>query len=141
MSASSAERRLAKARHWLAIADRDLRVAMFCLSPAEPETGVAAYHTQQAAEKMVKALLVVAHIDFPHTHNLGALVDLAAPAWPALRMQLEVCRPLTPWNFEFRYPMPANELEPLPSVDDVQTVLDKLRDFRAAIDAALMERG
>jgi hypothetical protein len=43
-----------EAAGWLAIAREDVRVAQACLLLAPPALGVAAYHCQQAAEKLVK---------------------------------------------------------------------------------------
>lgn len=89
---------------------------------------------------MIKALLVAAGVPFRKMHDLEVLADLAAPAWPALVTSLDACRSLTSWSFQFRYPMPAEIAEPLPSVGEVSAVLDQLRAFRSAIDTALTDR-
>jgi HEPN domain-containing protein len=125
---------------WIGVADRDLRAAALCLAGPDAEPGSAAYHCQQAAEKLIKALLVASDIPFRKTHDLTVLADLAAPAWPTLGASLDGCRSLTGWGFEFRYPMPAEIAEPLPSVGEVSAVLDRLHTFRAAVDSALRDR-
>src|SRR5205807_2517939 len=76
MNADNAIRRREAAR-WLVIVDEDVRVAIACLRMDDPAPGSAAYHCQQAAEKVVKGLLVVARITFTRTHDLDELVDLA----------------------------------------------------------------
>ena len=61
------------------------------------------FHAQQAAEKFLKAYLVYADLEFPFTHNLVKLVELAAAseeAFAALRRHAEV---LTPYAVELRY--------------------------------------
>lgn len=37
------------------------------------------FHIQQTAEKLLKALLVWRNVDYPLTHDLGDLLDLAVP--------------------------------------------------------------
>ena len=38
------------------------------------------FHAQQAAEKALKALLVLRQIEFPRTHDIGLLLDLCRVA-------------------------------------------------------------
>ena len=71
------ERRREAAR-WLAVAMEDARVALACLEMARPAFGIAAYHCQQAAEKLVKGL-----------------AGRAIPFYPALTSSLESIGPLT----------------------------------------------
>jgi uncharacterized protein len=49
---------------WLRIARDGRDVARTCLGMVPPKLGVAAYHCQQAAEKVLKGFLVVASVDF-----------------------------------------------------------------------------
>lgn len=61
------------------------------------------FHAQQAAERFLKAYLIHVGTDFPFTHNLVKLADLAAtsdPKFSALRGQAEQ---LTPYAVELRY--------------------------------------
>lgn len=76
-----AERRLEAAR-WLAVAVSDVRIAGVALELGPPLPGVAAYHCQQAAEKLMKGLLVLAGAPFAKTHDLEKIGALAAEAWP-----------------------------------------------------------
>ena len=48
------------------------------------------FHAQQAAEKLLKAALVVRGVDYPRTHNLGVLIELLSNAGVAL--------PITNWK-------------------------------------------
>lgn len=45
---------------------------------------IVCFHAQQAAEKSLKAVLASLEIEYPWTHNLKRLIDLAAPHLPAL---------------------------------------------------------
>lgn len=66
-----------EARRWLLIVDEDLDVATAAARLSR--LGASAYHVQQAAEKLIKALLVLAGEPFRHTHDLD---DLAARLIP-----------------------------------------------------------
>ena len=62
------------------------------------------FHTQQCAEKYLKARLCEADIEFPKTHDLVALPDLALvvePLWETFREHLGF---LTDFAVTFRYP-------------------------------------
>jgi HEPN domain-containing protein len=72
------------AQRWLLIANRDIRSAQACLDAASSIPETAAYHCQQAAEKLIKSLLVVARVPFRKTHDLEALRDLLVPYFPDL---------------------------------------------------------
>ncbi|MBM3472063.1 MAG: HEPN domain-containing protein [Armatimonadetes bacterium] len=61
------------------IAGEDLRVAHACLGLRPPAVRMAAFHSQQAVEKHLKAwLLALGEPDYPLTHNLSNLADLLA---------------------------------------------------------------
>lgn len=87
---------------------------------------------QQAAEKLVKALLVAANVPFPKTHDISKLAELADPVWPAFAMYTNEFRALTPWNAEFRYP--TTDPEEFPSREAVERVRKRLLAFRSDIE-------
>src|ERR1700740_224935 len=93
----AAAERAREAAGWLAIAREDVRVARACLSLDPPARGMAAYHCQQAAEKLVKGLLVAASTPFRKTHDMDELADLAASSYPEWRDLLDGVRTLTVW--------------------------------------------
>ena len=126
-SDASAERQREAAR-WLAIAADDARVARACLGMAQPALGIAAYHCQQAAEKLTKGLLIVAGAGFPRTHDLAELAVQASPLYPDLKPLLEAMAPLTVWNIAYRYPGIEEDDEPDPTPQ-------ALRNALTAIDA------
>ena len=64
---------------WVRRAHADMTVATFVDDDRlAPE--IIAFHAQQAAEKMLKALLVLRQVDFPRTHSIGALLALCEGA-------------------------------------------------------------
>jgi HEPN domain-containing protein len=63
------------------------------------------FHSQQAAEKYIKALLQERGVPFPKTHDLDTLVGLLSPhdaVLDPLRRRLDS---LTSFAVEYRYPM------------------------------------
>ena len=136
--ADEAERR-AEAERWLAIGDRDIAAARLCLSASAPLAAVAAYHCQQAVEKIAKALLVAAGVAFPKTHDLAALSTLAGPRYPALAARLAALEPITVWGFAYRYP-PEEEGDAAPPSADVERRLRDIEALRQSAAAAIRGR-
>jgi len=88
---------------WLRWARADMTVA--ALTDDEriaPE--IVAFHAQQAAEKVLKALLVQRQFDFPRTHSIGALLALCAEAGFAGTEDLIDASSLTRYAVTTRYP-------------------------------------
>lgn len=91
-------------RQWLGRAFEDLSVARLLIESKAPWHAAAAFHSQQAAEKFLKALLVHNQIEFPKTHNIGELITLTGKIDPGLPAELSAARDLTPYGVDFRYP-------------------------------------
>ena len=62
---------------WLRYAGEDLITAETLLAQARIPPRQACWHAQQAAEKALKAVLIFLQIDFPRTHDLNVLRNLA----------------------------------------------------------------
>jgi hypothetical protein len=56
---------------WLAVANEDRRVAAICVEADPPLRGIAAFHCQQAVEKLFKGFLTLADKRGGKTHSLG----------------------------------------------------------------------
>ena len=67
--------RWAETVRWLAYVDDDLRAIALIMAEADPLVGPAAFHCQQAAEKMAKALLVAHGAVVPKIHDLGSVLN------------------------------------------------------------------
>lgn len=62
------------------------------------------FHSQQCAEKYMKAVLVAAGLTFPRTHDLSVLLDLMRPVshlWEQMRPAATL---LSVYGARFRYP-------------------------------------
>jgi HEPN domain-containing protein len=110
------ERRL-EAERWLVVATEDLAVARLCIGACEPKLGSAAYHCQQAVEKLLKGLLVLANIPFPKTHDLRRLGTTAVAHYPGCAELLSSVFVMTTWGYAYRYPGPEDYA--LPSADEL----------------------
>lgn len=132
MSGADAALRWREAKRWFAVAEQEVAVAGAGLDPPAVET--AAYLCQQAAEKLIKGLLIAADVAFPRVHDLDRLADLAAPHYPALVPHLDACRMLTTWGVAFRYP-DTMAPEVAPSAEELADTLAALERFRAAVRA------
>jgi len=72
-------------------------VAELTLTRDPPLIDPAAFHCQQAAEKMLKALLVAAGAAPPRSHDMELLIQAAAPLYPTLRKEMQAFARLTEW--------------------------------------------
>jgi HEPN domain-containing protein len=61
------------------------------------------FHAQQVAEKSLKAFLIHCQVEFPFTHNLVRLLNLAAETDPECKPLLPAAEILTPYAVESRY--------------------------------------
>ena len=72
--------------------------------PGSPFANAVAFHCQQAAEKYLKAFLVWSEVDFPKTHDLKELLNLAEPVSRELAVGLKNVIVLTRYGVDLRYP-------------------------------------
>ena len=96
------------------------------------------FHAQQAAEKILKALLSAVGVHYPRTHRIAELLDLLRQNGMAVPERFEELRFLTPFAVEFRYDV---------GPDDDDAGLDKvgirraILDLREWVERALTESG
>jgi HEPN domain-containing protein len=133
MPGADPARQAREARRWVARADVDATAAERLLTGTPPLPSVAAFHCQQAAEKLLKAALVRAGVRPRKTHDLTSLADEAVRLLPTLATLADPLRPRTLWSFAFRYPLDEGVDEPEPTVAEIRTVLDQLVELRAAV--------
>src|SRR5438105_6810290 len=84
-------------REWVKKAEGDFVTAQRELRARKsPNYDSACFHSQQCVEKYLKARLQEANISFPHTHDLGALLNLILPVGLMFRIWCETrntCHP------------------------------------------------
>ena len=84
-------------------AAQDLAVLRKLINDPTINTETRGFHAQQAAEKLVKALLALGGHDYPRTHDLGLLLDLLAAVDLRIPEALLTVENLTPFATVFRY--------------------------------------
>lgn len=92
-----------EARRWLRFAAEDLEAAQCLLATDGATPRHACFHAQQAAEKALKAALVLEGVDFPRQHDLDDLRNLLLDTWPVRQTHTDLAQ-LTEWAVESRYP-------------------------------------
>lgn len=120
-----------ESERWLARADEDVRAADALLAIAPPAIGAAAFHCQQAAEKMARAVLVAVREPPPKLHDIAELGRRVARHAAKIGKTIEALGGLTRWYASARYPDAT--LDPDPSADDVHDVLRRRRGLRQTI--------
>ena len=99
MSRPEAER----SRRLLARADADL-AAVRALEANEDVPGeIVGFHAQQAAEKLLKAVLTAHAVAYPRTHSIRYLLDLLAEHGLAPPDELDEVKELYPFAVQLRY--------------------------------------
>ncbi len=91
-------------RQWLEKAEDDWRLCQRLIVEPESYTEATAFHAQQAAEKYLKAFLTWHQVEFPKTHDVKRLLELAASCDQHLAESLSEAADLTPYAVEYRYP-------------------------------------
>lgn len=130
-----------EALRWLAIAGQDLKAVRNNIHGPEPALDIAAYHCQQAAEKICKAALITKGIDPPRWHDIDSLITLLGGGEP-LAALLAALAGLTPYGIAFRYPVPDPEaLPPIPTAQELSRWVTVLEDARAAVAKAARDSG
>jgi HEPN domain-containing protein len=130
---------MSDAADWVASADIDLDAARRCLAEP-PNEAAAAYHCQQAAEKLIKAVLVVLRIAYPRGrsgHDPG-LAAAQIPSGHKLRKAAEAFDAIADWSISFRYPADDPlQAEPLPESSEIAAWFQRIATFRADVAALI----
>jgi len=89
---------------WLVRARSDLALARAALRLPDVLLEDACFHTQQCAEKALKALLVQRAIPFPRTHVVETLLDLLEASGVTVPADVDEALVLTQYAVQTRYP-------------------------------------
>ena len=91
-------------REWVRKAESDFKTAAHLLKSSPDLAEGTSFHSQQAAEKYLKAFLVWHQIEFPKTHDIEALLKLAGKVDDKIPEILREAVILTPYGVDYRYP-------------------------------------
>ncbi len=90
-------------QRWLRVAERDYRLINLILMADDPDFNNACFHAQQSSEKYIKALLQEHEIEFPRTHHLVELAELAQSTIPDMASRQKDLRRMTKCAVAARY--------------------------------------
>lgn len=93
------------------------------------------FHVQQAAEKLIKAVLAVEEVRPTRTHDLAALLEEVEAAGYDIPVEVLEIRSFTPYAVRNRYPFMGSA----PSLDR-KRALDLLALTRGWVEGILVER-
>jgi len=89
---------------WAEYAEEDLIMAKSALRRSKPLTTPSCFHSQQCAEKYLKAILVSQDVEFPKTHDLLILNTLCTDAGIFTGFTKEDLGRLSGYSVHTRYP-------------------------------------
>jgi HEPN domain-containing protein len=126
---------------WLKRVERDLRTARLCCETDDPMPEQAAYHVQQAAEKLTEAVLVAVHKRPRKGHQIGEFAKRLPPSFPDRERFLALDR-LSDYVWAHRYPEEERGRPPpsLPSVSEAREWLAEVAALKADFERWLQER-
>ena len=111
-------------REWLNRARSNLAIAKIRVAGAYLED--LCFEVQQAAEKAIKARLIVLGIDFPYVHDLAHLLTLLEESGESVLDTVRQSADLTPYAVFTRYPVPVRPVtfeEYTAAVDTAEAVI------------------
>ena len=113
-----------EANNWVEYAEDDFTVAKSSLRRTKPLTTPSCFHSQQCAEKYLKAMLVAKDAEFPKTHDLLILDALCNKAGILTGYTKEDLGRLSGYAVHTRYP--GNQ----PTLDDARDALEIVSHVR-----------
>ena len=122
-------------KEWLDFAAMDLEAAQFLFDMRPVPVEIICYHCEQAAEKLLKAVLLAADIEPPKTHDLIQLCKKCAELDSAYEVLADACIELSPYGVQVRYPSDLDLNE-----DDMQYALTMCRRIDKVVREKLTEK-
>ena len=103
---------LGSPEEWLAHAESDLNLARLGKDRDDVLPEQVCFHSQQAAEKALKAVLLHRKIEFPFIHDIEALLEIMTQSGLLVPPNVADAGALTPYAVEARYPGYEEEIAP-----------------------------
>ncbi len=129
MAAEEPDVRTLEVRGWLLRASEDLRAGKHDMTASPPLLSDVAFHSQQCAERAMKAYLVHREQPFRKTHNLTELGGAVARLEPSLEELMRTASLMTEFAWRFRYPGDAPSMdrgEAIEALKVAERVLDAI---------------
>lgn len=98
---------------WFVKAEDDLRVSRALLDFESKHFEAIVFHSQQAAEKVIKGYLTHNKVRFGKTHDIAKLLELVKSVDPNLATKFQKAEILTKYAVAYRYPEEVEMPEPV----------------------------
>ena len=121
---------------WLAVAQEGRCGAAACIAMDPPLRGIAAFHCQQAIEKLLKGFLTLAGKRGRKTHSLAQLGAAAAASFPEITEFVAAAEGWSDWAVDFRYPSRRGRAKPPPEENELRQALGVIDRLAARLRAA-----
>lgn len=121
--------------NFLRVADQDLEGAKVLATASNNRNAV--YLCEQAAEKIIRAVLTAEGVHAGIRHQLDEMVDLVPDENP-IKSVLRSIEHLAAFATTYRYPSPAGKVKPAPAAADLVTFI---RDVESALNLAVARFG
>ena len=121
-------------KRWLRVAERDRKMVLACMSQDPPLLDGAAFHCQQAIEKLLKGLLTLAGKRGGKMDALDRLGAAAARSFPEAEELVAAAANWTDWAVVYRYP--SGEAPPTPDETELRKALDVIDKLAVRLRAA-----
>jgi HEPN domain-containing protein len=133
MKAADPRARRAVVERWLAVAEIDRQTGAACMAADPPLRVSAAFHCQQAVEKLLKGFLVLAAKRFRKTPSLAQLGAAAQASFPDIAELVAAAENWTVWAVAYRYPLAEGPDEAEPDNDELQRTLTTIDSLAARL--------
>jgi len=113
---------------WIFKAGHDLESSKALLQATNPLLDIAIYHTQQCAEKSLKAFMAFHRMEISKIHNLKSLLEKCIEIDTSFDELFEDCIYLNPFSTLYRYP----EGDLMPMKEEVENAMEsalRIREF------------
>ncbi len=137
MKAADPRARRETVERCLAVADIDRQTVAACVAADPPLRASAAFHCQQAVEKLLKGFLVLAAKRFRKTHSLAQLDAAAQASFPDIAELVAAAENWTVRAVAYRYPLAEGPDEAEPDDDELRRALATIDALAARLGAAL----
>lgn len=118
---------------WLEMAEMDLGAAEYLLGMRPVPVEIICYHCEQAAEKLLKGVLLQFDMDPPKTHDLVQLCKLCCGMDARFEQLADACVELTPYGVQVRYPsnLELDETDMSSALRECRRIYDFIRPMLA----------
>jgi HEPN domain-containing protein len=122
-------------RKWLLKAVEDLEISSVLIGQELPLVAGAAFHAQQAAEKILKGFLTWHDEPFKKNHDLSEIGQVCKQIDNSFGTAIDRVSSITPWAIESRYPGDWQLPSPARIIEAINDVRELLREVLSRLPA------